>query len=254
LFLDNISGSKNFIYKCEKNISITASDLSPKMDEIAVGKSNGTFMILDTLGNELQKVVENDKKVKLSSISYSPDGTIIASGNIAGIVKVWDINGNLLQAIKVTNRYRYNGITDITMSYGNQMIATAVTENTDNYIRVFNRKGILEYEFIGHLQSIDFMKFSSDNSLLISKDQEGVVKVWSIEEKQFLMTLRGKYKRVDFFPLSERSLEVEDMNGKIFMIPILPILPFSLKMLHDRGVKLEPNDLRQVLIKKDTIN
>jgi len=71
-----------------------------------------------------------------------------------------------------------------------------VATGDETTIRIWTRNTSQPRMLIGHRQSVRCLAVSQDESVLLSGDQEGLIRVWSLADYRLIQVLQGHSKEV----------------------------------------------------------
>ena len=198
----------------------------------------------------------------VTSIVFSPTGQFLASGSLDGTIILWDVSGK--RPIK-SLEHRFDG----TLSY-----VSAVSFSPDQKwlvsvgmdVKLWNVTDIhnpMEGPKFTPDNWVQAVAFSPDGKFLAAGDQRGNVKIWDVQNKQIIKTLKRDSEGISTVKFSSDSrllvtsgdyislwhLPDWHLHGTIdYFGPIAPLFPFqSEKKVLDLAPRLALSQDRKVL-------
>jgi WD40 repeat protein len=174
---------------------------------IAAGKNDGTTLLLDSQGNEVQTLIGHTDA--MDGIAFSPDSQTLATASFDRRVFLWDLNRQEIQTTLVGHLDR---IRDVTFSQDGQTLATAAEDGT---IRLWERgSGFLIETLQAHSAVLD-VEFNSDDSLLASAGQDGIIRLWRANPWLKILTEPNNIVRSIAFNATGDRIAGGDADGLI---------------------------------------
>ncbi|KAG5665057.1 hypothetical protein KAF25_008791 [Fusarium avenaceum] len=183
--------------------AVTAAVFSTDSSLIASASDDSTVRIWRVSdGTCIHKLVGHKETVY--SVAFFPSGDMVVSGSPDKTVKLWSIeDGKCLHTLKGHN----SAIREVAVSPDSSLIAFAsYIDDFDGsgkvWIRSVDKRHYL-HELQGHWGAVYSVAFSPDSTLLAAGTEDGVIRIWQIEDCKCLYTLKGHEEpvySVDFAP------------------------------------------------------
>ncbi len=165
---------------------------------IAGSDADNTIKLWNRNNTEAPQVILSGHAKVAKSIAFSPTGEFIASGGLDGIV-LWDVHsGRQISSLKIP-------VSEVAISPTGHQLASAGAHVQLWDIR--NPKEITEIETFPHDESksdhdwVWSVDFSPDAKWLAYIDENGILKVWDLQHKRFIKSLKvafGGFGSVQF--------------------------------------------------------
>ncbi|WP_414587502.1 eIF2A-related protein [Scytonema sp. PCC 10023] len=231
----------------EHNKTVKSINFSPDGKIIAsIGDDNR--VIIWTSEGKLIKILDGHTE-SVEEVTFSPDSQIIATRGDDNVVKLWRENGTFIKTLT-----GHTGQVKRIIFSPNSKIIGSVSEGDDG-VKLWRRDGSLlnNIEYPG----INDIRFSPDNSIIASINQDKTVKLWNLDGK-----LLKNFKKhndtindVSFSPDGETIASASD-DGKIQLWRRDGSLIKTLRG-HTSGVKkvrfIDPNREKIVSIGNDNM-
>lgn len=129
--------------------------------------------------------LSDKNKTTLTSLGFSSDGQLLAAGSSSGYLEFWNVD--IEQSEWQTNTVDLHGgaITELEFSPGNQILAT---EETNGAIRFLSLEDSNLLNAIYDHVWIDDMTLSHDGIFILTGSWANVVRLLSLEEKEYIQT------------------------------------------------------------------
>ena len=182
----------------EKNIKLWSSDgnllkVFPKVDpkfensnsrvsfspdeKMLVSTGFETTVNLWSIDGKFLRDIEGHNPYRVWDANFSPDGKTLATAATDGSVKLWDMDRVLSEKkVGVLPEIFKSDEPIAGFSPDGQIFASV---NNDYSINVRNLNGSLISILRGHKKKILSLNFSLDSKLIISTDENGVIKIWN---------------------------------------------------------------------------
>jgi WD40 repeat protein len=153
--------------------------LSPDGDFLAVGRYDGSIIVLFTPNGEVLWKGHLYDEYELQSIAYSPDGGLIATGGYDGRLILWDAAAGI-------NPHTLNSgddgfVENVVFSPDGKILAAAYnflsTYKTVLWDSATRKKLVTLY---GHTEDIISVAFSPDGKLLATGSDDGTICIWGV--------------------------------------------------------------------------
>lgn len=167
---------------------VTSVDFSPDGRRLAA--STDTLIILWNVmkASETARLQGHDRGI--TSISFNKDGTILASGGWDKTIKLWDVEKNInIKTFQVNydvQNVNFSPDGKILVSSGTYSDSDGIAHFGDNRtIHLWDVSSGSEITALpGHAFSVNIVRFSPNNKLLASGNDDGHIKLWTIKDKE----------------------------------------------------------------------
>lgn len=183
---------------------------------VASAAEDGTIKLWNLQANTVATLAAHDDSI--NSIAFSPDGQLLASGSEDFTVKVWSVP---TKQIVATLEHVVDGfaeaVTGVSFSPDGEQLATAGANVKLWDVSTFTEEKTLE--------TTDWLRtttFSPDGQRLVTGDESGAVKIWSIQSGQSIDTLEVDANSVYSvqFSADNRTLAIAGDDGlKLWALP-----------------------------------
>ena len=154
----------------------------------AGGSSGGDIWLFDLTTGEQITTLEAHTYYGVTALTISPDSRRLMStgDNNDGKVRVWSLpDGALLHDLK-GNSYANRSVV---VSPDGKLIAGA--GGGDNAIRLWHMEDGTEFKILkGHAERVNHVAFTPDGRYLVSADDQGMVRIWSLPDGEMLVRCR----------------------------------------------------------------
>ncbi|AFY36628.1 heat shock protein DnaJ domain protein [[Leptolyngbya] sp. PCC 7376] len=160
---------------------------------------------------------EKPNPMKLKSTSISPDRTKLALVDARNTIRIYETaTGKLLHSVRTKSR-----VTAISFSTTGNLLAIATIKNQIEIWDIAQKHQIFQLQ--DNVGAIVFLAFAQNQESLISFDNNGVIKIWSLKTKQKPMTQATHFTDITSCQLIDkgRTLILGTTKGEI-MICRLP--------------------------------
>ena len=247
----------------EHNLTqINALALSPNGKTIAFGGNDSKVFICNiSIGEMAKELIGHDNVI--NCLKFSNEGKILLSGSSDRRVFIWDIlTGQKLGELKMkrtvwsialspslNNQYVAVGssssqvclfqlqnlsATTTVMNYHKKKILNAcfspsgnliASSSEDRSLVIWDIKGNMLFDLVGHMNDINCVQFSPDEKLLASASDDKTVKFWSPETGEFLFQFDGFFQNitcirffytstVKYLATGTKTIKIWDMESK----------------------------------------
>ncbi|MEO1432387.1 MAG: serine/threonine-protein kinase [Cyanobacteria bacterium J06633_8] len=195
------SNKKNLIVKAHKGLfgEVNSLSFSPDSRIIASAGSDKTVKLWDVnTGEEIRTLIGHKKSV--NSVAISPNGKFIISGSGDGTAILWDLNmGTLVNTLNTNAK-----VNSVAFSPNGNIIATG----SDHYIiklwQVSNGKKNYTIDSDNWINdgvysaiSVKCVTFSPNGEILATSSYNNDIKLWDVNTKQEICTLKGHSAKVN---------------------------------------------------------
>jgi WD40 repeat protein len=144
--------------------------------KIATGADDGTARVWSLEPPAEPVILQHPKQVYAAS--FSPDGSKVISSCADGIVRVWPLTGQ--DQIVQFDAHR-DGAPKFAVNRSFDLVACAYE---DGVVRLWKRNapGGPYREFTGHIKPVSGVRFSPDESQLLTWSEDGSVRLWSVNK------------------------------------------------------------------------
>ena len=132
----------------------------------------------------------------INSVSFDPTGARIATAGFDHTIKIWDATTR--QVVKTLPK-GLNIVACVRYSLDGQYL---ISGNYDESIRITNLRTNESTDLYGHTAPVNFVAVSPDGKLILSTSLDGMVNVWSIQNRTLVSSIyiTGSKKGVNFTP------------------------------------------------------
>jgi WD40 repeat protein len=181
---------------------VTCISISPNLDLLAAGSSDGAIVIWDRKTNKAINSEPMRQGKRVNACVFSPDGTAVATASDDGSTVLWDVRSG--HARFGTLRRAFGGqvepISRVTFSSDGERLATASEDGTVLVWDATNGRQLSER--LAHRDSVTAIAFAQKGKLLLSAGKDGWVSLWN------LTTPSTKEDRVEVANLARRLMPV----------------------------------------------
>jgi len=150
---------------------------SPNGKLIASGSMDNTVRLWD-VENKKEIATLKGHKGSVWDVAFSPDGNTVASGSSDGTIKLWDIMRRVENAtLKILSSQEKNNTEFIPWVYGLTLVGGKILPKKIDNKEI--RPGIYA------------VAFNPDGRLLACASQDGTIRMWDVEQRTEVATLKG---------------------------------------------------------------
>lgn len=161
------------------------------------------------------------------SLEFSPNGKLLATGHAKGRIRIWDVASARLS----TTIDAYEPNCDVTCVAftpdGRNLAAGAVCSERPQAVDVtlWNvESGKLASKFTGNKDGVSDLAFSQDGRTIVSGGRDATVRVWDVESRTPIATLRGHGDAVTAIAISRGGLIASGSGDRTVRVWKLPAL------------------------------
>ena len=192
--------------------SVQTVKFSPVNNSLIASASDNSTIKLWNLQNDTETTLRGHSR-KIHSVAFSPDGQRLVSGSDDWTCRLWDVEaGTHIATLEhIVDRNR-SPVTEVAFSPDGELLATAGVD-----VKLWEVSTQNEIETLQHSEWVVALAFSPNGELLATGDNQGRVKVWSIQERKVIAQLDGDTVRVDTLVFSPdgRTLASAGYHGLI---------------------------------------
>ena len=184
----DVATRKNIATLETRNSPVISIAYSPDGTMLASGSVEGKIALWDVATKKNIATIEahTDDFINLvHSVAFSPDGKILASSSKDNKVKLWD----------VATRRNLSTLEGHTVAFspdGTMLASGSVLFGAVHLWDVATKKNIATIETsTSFLNSVNSVAFSPDGRMLASGSEDGTVKLWNVETRREITTLKG---------------------------------------------------------------
>jgi WD40 repeat protein len=169
--------------------SVVSVAWSPNGHLLATGATDRAIRIRDgSSGESRALLLGHDASV--TALSWAHDGEHLASASSDGTLRLWTRSGEAASSSTLIGRV---GLRDIDWSPDDKTIAVAAEDGSVQIVdaALMRPMAILE----GHTGGVTTVSYSAGGELLLSRSQEGTIRIWSVESWKALLVAKdaGRY-------------------------------------------------------------
>lgn len=170
--------------------SLTDMDCHPDNNLLISGSTDGRAVVIKTQAGKVVSVLDprhdrmdddsDTSQMSVEAVGFYRDNSLplAATGSLDGLLSIWDIS----KGIERHKVMQDAGITKLIWDRNNPIIYTA---GLDGSIGVYDaRSGILQKQFLGHLNGILDISLSVGNDFLLSTSYDSTARIFSVQEYQ----------------------------------------------------------------------
>ena len=198
--------------------SVQTVKFSPVNNSLIASASDNSTIKLWNLQNDTETTLRGHSR-KIHAVAFSPDGQRLVSGSDDWTCRLWDVEaGTHIATLEhIIDRNR-SPVTEVAFSPNGELLATAGVD-----VKLWEVSTQNEIETLQHNEWVVALAFSPNGELLATGDNQGRVKVWSIQERKVIAQLEGDTVRVDTLVFSPdgRTLASAGYHGliKLWAVP-----------------------------------
>ncbi len=193
LHFDLNNPGKEFSVLSDSGTVIEELAISPDGKWLACATWSGV-QLYDLSARGTPKKILTGHTGNVLSVEFLPDSKFILTGSIDKKLLLWDLSRET--SIPISNQQTI--VQDLTVSPNGRLVAGATKEGK---LLLWNRSGsnfgepILLFEQARN--PISSVCFSNDGSVLVSGDRQGNVKIWDVNRRELIQTLRGHTAQIE---------------------------------------------------------
>ena len=172
----------------------TAVAYAPNGRTIAVARAIGNVMLWSPPADHTERL--GDPRRTVLSLIFSPDGTTLAAGGADGIIQLWNPHEKTLMAeLKGHNR----GVR-VAYSTDGQFLAAGSGDGRLVLYDVGKSMSLTELQTPNDVvtgSAVSSIAFSRDSTLLASGGADKAVRIWSVPDREVVVTIRGHTDTVE---------------------------------------------------------
>ena len=191
---------------------VRAVEFSPVDASLVVSAGESSIIKLWNLQtNTVKTLVGHTGRV--NSVAFSPDGELLASVSDDKTIKLWNVHDQQ-NVITLQDETRFRSVD---FSANGQLLATG----GGMHVKLWDVPNRVEIAPLQHDKDVRAVVFSPDGQFLAagdgSGDGPGTVKVWNVQERQVITTLRGDPKNIKTVTFSQdnRYLASSGWDGQL---------------------------------------
>ena len=209
------TASGELVREIETGSHIGGMDVNGDGSLLAIGREDGTVLILDTGSWREHLVVAAGATDIIGDVAFSPDGRRLAGKGENGGVFVWDITPE--KEVITLNQASEGGAASLAYSPAGTLVASGDFVGT---IRVWDvNTGQQMQKIDAHSEWIIHVAFNPSGTHLASSSGDGTAKVWDVTSGSLLQTLEQDAKQASqlvFSPDGKRIATSADTNVRIW--------------------------------------
>ncbi|MCF2151315.1 CHAT domain-containing protein [Desmonostoc muscorum LEGE 12446] len=203
------------------------ANFTPDGNRIVTVSTNKIPQLWNISGKLLAEFREGTE-FEISSAVFSPDGKLIVTASRDKIARMWDLSGKLIAELKwyqgnINESIFFPDINNAIFSPDGKLIVT--TTSSDNIARIWDTKGNLLLELVGHELGINSASFSPDGKFIVTASKDKTARVWDKFARQ-IAELKGHQGEVEsaYFSLDGKLIvtasvfdntRLWDISGKL---------------------------------------
>lgn len=171
--------------------AVSSVTYSPNGRILVSGSMDETIRIWDPdTGEHTNTLTEHTDGV--TSVAFSADGNVLASVGWDNAIHYWDPhNGkHIISDTHTSNRALITVVAADPVGAGNWFASGGL----DNIVRLWHGYGIVPdpqvYNLLGHTNDVSSLAFSADAAILASGSYDNTVKLWNVNDRTLVTTLR----------------------------------------------------------------
>ncbi|MBD2462870.1 WD40 repeat domain-containing protein [Oscillatoria sp. FACHB-1407] len=175
-------------FRVRHDCDVNSIDFSPDDQYVLTGSCDRTVKITRIEdGDQVREIDAAEEGGSIKSVRVSPDGQWIATGNgPEGAVKIFRFaDGELI----ATLNHDGTNVEAVAFSPDGRYLATAGGDPEDNSpsehtsFRIYRVDGFeLQEQIIAHAEGVEYLDFSPDSQYLLSAGEDGILKLWQLNE------------------------------------------------------------------------
>lgn len=178
---------------------VTSVSWCPKGHLLATGSADKAVRLRDGVTGE-SKAIMFGHEASVTGLAWARDGEYLASASLDGTLRLWTRSGEAVANWALTGRA---GLRDLEWAPNDKMLAAA---GGDGSIQIVDPEQMRPAAILeGHTGAVTTVSYSADGGLLLSRDRDGAVRIWSTESWKQLLTLKelsdsGNWPSARFHP------------------------------------------------------
>ncbi len=154
---------------------------------LASGDSSGLIRIWDTENYDELFTLEAEEDNGVHDLEFNADASVLASSHQRGGVHLWDLGNNPPQLTLLSG----NNSLSVAYSSDAQTLASGRWSSIDPTLQIWNFDTETMTFLGGHDQQTNTVDYGNSNNLLVSGGNDGLIKIWDIDDFQQKTTLEG---------------------------------------------------------------
>ncbi|MDX2213063.1 MAG: WD40 repeat domain-containing protein [Oculatellaceae cyanobacterium bins.114] len=186
---DPSNWERNDEFRVRHDCEVNSIDFSHDNQYMLTGSCDRTVRITRIEDGELVRRIEAaEEGGSVKSVRLSPDGQWIATGNgREGVVKIFRFEDGELVA---TLNHPGTNVEAVAFSPDGRYLATGGGDRENNdpsehtSFRIYRVDGFeLQDQIIAHAEGVEYLDFSPDSAYLLSAGEDGILKLWQLNEQ-----------------------------------------------------------------------
>ncbi len=168
------------------------ANTNPAMSLIASGSYDSIAQLWDRASGKTISLRHTDR---VNDLAFTPDGEHLVTGSNAGDIALWSVPTGTLET---TVQAEAGRILSLAVDAGSQTVAVSTSEGALQVWSIADAGGLrFLWTIVEEGQSINAIAFHPTNdAVLVSGDQNGLIRVWDIERRQVIWTLDDSADRI----------------------------------------------------------
>ncbi|KPV53090.1 hypothetical protein SE17_11675, partial [Kouleothrix aurantiaca] len=160
--------------------SVNSIAISPDGTRIYASTGAGSkILIYDTDAGTKLGELDLKKDGKATQLAITPDGKFLVAGTTGTVFIVWDLSKGEFGERIYTSLPQSAQVTSVAITANGRFVAAAVEGDIQLWDLQLQQK---VRTFVGHSRGINKMRFTNDDTRLVSGSADGTTRVWRIEE------------------------------------------------------------------------